>query len=279
VAGLTTADPLAWKMKSWHQDSIQGNMDSVNVVSNKTKTHYDVYLPRRYREDEAGYNKYLADKKVALNSTDNDLHMSMGCGDNQIYPYNCLIEDVFDAKSYNYVPRTVKSLWQSVLKYLDRGYFKNEIQSNKHNPYSIIDIYIEELIFYKNARLTIINELRSIIKKLRIKEEVPDSVVKSLERSYTMMLNRLDHRISNLEGAPKVMEFVDYTDIPENNEMGGLLRDERLNYKEDNVPYKENKDNFLLIEYFKNKGMKNNRLVHLCVLCLVIFYYVYINYY
>ena len=98
-----------------------------------------------------------------------------------------------------------------------------------------------------------------------------------------MMLNRLEHRIHKLERAPKMMEFVDYTDIPENNEMGGILRDERLNYVEDLIPHKENKDDFLMIEYFKNKGKdnksKDNRLIHLTVIVLVISYYVYVNYY
>lgn len=268
---------------------------SLGGVSNQTKTNFDIYLPRRFREDEAGHNKYLLNQKVVLNNIDEDLGLSCAspqdvdfpndpssyCTEDykQIFPYSYLIDEVFDPKTYNYVPRTVKSVWKTAVKYLNRQYFLNEIHSNKHNPYSIIDIYIEELIFYKNTRLTIINELLPIIKKLSTREDIAPEIIKSLLASYKKMINRLENRISRLERSQKIMPNLNYTDILEKNEMGGLLRDERSNYVTSPEPVVKDE---LLLERFKEEKkeppMDNKEMMTVLVVFLIAFYYYYCKY-
>ncbi len=190
-----------------------------------------LYLPREAREDNAGFGKYVVNPNYLAVTRKEDLPTI------DYFPENDnrlnlpgLIDGVFEPRTYNLVPRTVKSIWKYAGKYFDRGYFSKELISNDHNPYSIIDIYIEELIYLKNTKKTIINELLRVINTMKLaaasKSDVGDvDDIASLERAYRRMIEQIDHRIVRLETVPQRMDF-DYTNIDNDNWMGGIL-DER----------------------------------------------------
>ena len=110
---------------------------------------------------------------------------------------NSLIDNIFNYKSYRYVPEQLKSEWKTLYNLYSSDYFNKQHKIYNIYPQNRIDIYNEEL--------TRLNEIEKLYIKfncaldrlqpkynsdIEYSENIKDSLTKSIEKMHAFVQNR-----------------------------------------------------------------------------------------